>query len=115
MILSELLGMIAENPDLLDDTRFRELVIAAWDDFEAWFYRLHTNDRFNKLYGWKSQVQETLCSSIWCVKHCPERWRNTGYWTLTKEIAAQLEMGMMDELRRIASRRPSPPSTEPRA
>jgi hypothetical protein len=105
MILSTMLGMIAENPDVLDDKRFCDLVLVAWENFEALFYRLHDHDTANALYGWKGQVQHTLCSAIWCVSHCPERWKNAGFWTFTKQMAAQLEMGMMDELRRIASRR----------
>jgi hypothetical protein len=90
-----MLGMIAENPDLLDDKRFCDLVQVAWEDLEFLFDQLYTNDGPNKLWGCKGQVQHTLSSSIWCIAHRPEHWKkNPGHWQFPKRMAAQLEIGI---------------------
>jgi hypothetical protein len=67
MILSTMLGMIDENRDLLEDTRFTELVLAAWDDFTSLFYELY--ERGNPLYGWKSKVEGELGDMICAARH----------------------------------------------
>jgi hypothetical protein len=100
MILSKMLGMIAENPNLLADKRFCELVTAAWEDVEFLFDQLHTNDKDNGLYGWKGQVQHTLYSSIWCIAHHPGHWKDPGHWKFAQRMAAQLEIAIKEELSR---------------
>ena len=69
MILSKMLGMITENPDLLEDQIFCELVLAAWEDFKSLFDDLYDGelDRDSKLFGWQGQVGNELRNIIQLV------------------------------------------------
>lgn len=64
MVLSKLLGQLGENPGMMDDAFFCEIVLAAWEDFYATFFHLYTNDRGNRLYGWKGKVEGVWDNTI---------------------------------------------------
>jgi hypothetical protein len=65
MILSKMLGLIVQNPDLLEDKGFTELVMAAWEDFKSLFDELCDGelDCSNGLFGWATVVRESLSAT----------------------------------------------------
>jgi hypothetical protein len=82
MMLSKLLGKIAQDTNLVADEVFCDLVQAAWEDFNNLFHILYENDRDNFLYGRKRDVEGVWNNTIrlltpkgkdvWGVKHTKE-------------------------------------------
>src|SRR5438876_6593825 len=99
MVLSQMLEKVVANRDLLDNELFCELLSAAWDDCQTWFYRFYHSQRDNGLFGLKTQVEGPTGN---CLRDCnrrdfPSDHRKSWNWEEVLRMVRNIEAGIDEE------------------